>query len=158
MLLIFILIKVCKIFCCLRIYITPGYWAIDQLVFSIGAIPGLNRSSKNSFKVQGSSYFVHYFGVCILKWYVGINHVPYFIYTGIYPRTKLKIVLLSLSIGKYIDKTLRLNGSHRFLCAKTPILYFLKERPIQAPKYFYSDSYPYSVSINNIRYKIIYKL
>ena len=29
----FILIKFCKIFCCLRLYITPSYWTIDQLVF-----------------------------------------------------------------------------------------------------------------------------
>ena len=33
MLLIFILIKFCKIFCCLRLCINPGYSAIDQLVF-----------------------------------------------------------------------------------------------------------------------------
>ena len=29
----FILIKFCKIFCCVSLYITPGYWAIDQLCF-----------------------------------------------------------------------------------------------------------------------------
>ena len=46
MLLIFILIKFCKIFCCLRLHITHGCWAIDQLVFSIGAIRGLTCSSK----------------------------------------------------------------------------------------------------------------
>ena len=40
MLLIFTLIKFCKIFCCLRLYITHGCWAIEKLVFySIGAIP-----------------------------------------------------------------------------------------------------------------------
>ena len=38
MLLIFILVKFSKIFCCLRLCVTPGYWAIDQLFFSIGAI------------------------------------------------------------------------------------------------------------------------
>ena len=52
MLLIFILIKFCKIFCCLRLYITRGYRVIDQLVFSIAAIPGLTRSWKIKFKVQ----------------------------------------------------------------------------------------------------------
>ena len=45
-LLIFIFIKFCKIFYFRGLYATPGYWAIDQLVFSIGAIRGLTRSSK----------------------------------------------------------------------------------------------------------------
>ena len=59
--------------------------------------------------------------------------IPYFIYVGIYPRIKLKIVLLSHNIGKHVDKIFRLNGSHRFLCTKNSILYLLKERPIQDP-------------------------
>ena len=60
-------------------------------------------------------------------------HIPYFIYAGIYPRTKLKIFLLSHNIGNYVDKIFRLNGRYRFLCTKDPILYLLKERPIQDP-------------------------
>ena len=75
---------------------------------------------------EGSSCFIHCFDVRILKWYVGINHIPCFIYAGIYPRTKLKIVLLSYSIGKYVDKIFRLNDSHRFFGFKNPILYLLK--------------------------------
>ena len=133
MLLIFVLIKFCKIFCCLRLYITPGYWAIDQLVFSIAVIRGLTGSRNIRFKVQGLRYFVHCFDVCILKLYVGINHIPYFIYARIYPRTKLKIVFLSHNIGKYLAKIFRFNGSHRFLCTKNPILYLLKEPSIQDP-------------------------
>ena len=82
---------------------------------------------------EGSRFFVHCFDVCILKWYVGINHIPYFIYAVIYPGTKLKIAFLSHSIGKYVNKIYRLNGSHRFLCTKNPILHLLKERPIQDP-------------------------
>ena len=82
---------------------------------------------------EGSKYFAQCFGVRILKWYVGINHIPYFIYAGVYPRSKLKIVLLSHNVVKYVDKIFRLNGSHRFLCAKNPLLYLPKERPIQDP-------------------------
>ena len=81
----------------------------------------------------GSRYFVHCCDVRTLKRYVGKNHVPYFIYAGIYPRPKLKIVFLSHNTGKYAEKIFRLNGSHRFLCTKNPILYFLKERPTQDP-------------------------
>ena len=132
-LLTFILITFCKIFCCLRLYITPGYWSIDQLVFSMGVIRYLTRSNQIRFKVQGSRYFVHYFEVRILKWYVDINHTPYFIYAGIYPRKKLKIVLLSHNIGKHVDKIFRLNGSHRLFCIKTHKLYLLKERRISDP-------------------------
>ena len=35
MLLLFILIRFCKRFCCLRLYISYCYWAIDQLVFTL---------------------------------------------------------------------------------------------------------------------------
>ena len=70
---------------------------------------------------EGSRYFIHCFDVRILKWYVGINHIPYFIYAGIYRRTKFKIVLLSHNIGKYADKIFRLTGSHRSLCTKNPV-------------------------------------
>ena len=83
---------------------------------------------------EGSRYFVHCFDVRILKWYVDINHILYFIYAVIYPRTKFKIVLLFHNIGKYVHKIFRLNGSHRFLCTQNPILYLLKEQPIQDPQ------------------------
>ena len=86
---------------------------------------GLSRSSKMRFKVQGLRYFVNCFDMRILKWYVGIDHIPYFLYPGIYPRTKLKMVLLSHNIGNYADEIFRLNGSHRFLCTKNPIFYLL---------------------------------
>ena len=105
---------------------------------------------------EGSRYFVHCFDVRILKWYVSINHILYFLYAGIYPRTKLKIVLLSHNIGKYVDKIFTLNGSHRFLCTQNPILYLLKEQSrslVYIPTYFYSDAYPYYQ-----QYKTIYKL
>ena len=32
--------------------------------------------------LEGSRYFVHCCDVRTLKWYVGINHVAYFIYAG----------------------------------------------------------------------------
>ena len=51
------------------------------------------------------------------------NHIPYFIYAGIYSKTKLKIVLLSHNIGKYVDKIFRLDVSHRFFFTKNSILY-----------------------------------
>ena len=41
MLLVFILVTFCKMFCCLRLHIlhiTPSDWLIDQLAFFIGAI------------------------------------------------------------------------------------------------------------------------
>ena len=94
----------------------PSYWAIDQLVFSVGAIRGLTRSSKIRFKVQGSRYFVNCFDVRVLKWHIGIIHILYLIYPGIYPRTKLEIVPLSHNIGKC---------NQRFLCTKNPVLYLL---------------------------------
>ena len=98
----------------------------------------LYESSRDEYFIvvkcsEGSRYFVHCFGVRILKWYVGIDDILYFIYAGIYPRTKLKIVLLPHNIGKYLDKIFRLNGSHRFLCIQNLILYLLKEQPIQDP-------------------------
>ena len=54
--------------------------------------------------LQGSRYFVHCCDVRTLKWYVGINHVAYFIYAG----SKLKIVLLSHNTAKYVDKIFKL--------------------------------------------------
>ena len=80
---------------------------------------------------ERSRYLVHCFDVRILKWCVGINHISYFM--GIYPRTKLKIVLMSHNIGKYANKIFRLNGSHRFLCIKNLLLYLLKEWSIKDP-------------------------
>ena len=98
----------------------------------------LNESSRDECFIvvkcfEGSRYFVHCFDVRILKWYVGMNHILYFIYAGIYPRTKLKIVLLPHNIGKYVDKIFRLKGCHRLNCTQNPILYLLKEQPIQDP-------------------------
>ena len=50
--------------------------------------------------LEGSRYFVHCCDVRTLKWYIDINHVAYFIYAG----SKLKIVLLSHTAAKYVDK------------------------------------------------------
>ena len=74
---------------------------------------------------ERSRYSVHCFDVRILKWYVGINHIIYFLYAGIYPRTKL--IVLNMKI-KYLDL---FNGKQRFLC--TPIVNLLKEQRIQDP-------------------------
>ena len=68
---------------------------------------------------------VKWYDVRILKWYVGINDIPYFIYAEIYPRARSKIVLLFQI--KYVDQIFRLNGSRRFLCTKCPILYLLNK-------------------------------
>ena len=85
----------------------------------------------------------------MLKWYVDIYDIPYFIYAGIYPRAKLKIVLLPHIIGKYVNKIFRLNGIHRFLCTKhiIPSKRTANTRSlVYIPTYFYSDTYPHSVN------------
>ena len=64
---------------------------------------------------------------------------------------------LEINIGKYVKKIFRLNGSHRFLCTKNPIIPSKRTANtrslVSIPTYFYSDTYPYSISflINNIR-------
>ena len=144
MLLTFILIKFCEIFLLssktlhhprlLSNWSTSFFYWRDT------------RSSKIRFKVQGSRYFVNYFDVRILKWYVGKDHIPYFMYTGIYPRTKLKIVRLPHNMGKYADKMFRLNGSHRFLCTRNPILYLLMKLKNFLQKKFAPDKTLYNES------------
>ena len=39
-----------------------------------------------SERSEGPRYFVCCLDIRILKWYIGIHHIPYFIYAGIYPK------------------------------------------------------------------------
>ena len=86
MLLTFILIKFCKIFCFLRLYITLGYWAIDQLVLFplVRYVASLARAKLD----QGIDKF------CFIK--MTIEH---FICLYWKPTWFEKLHLLSIAIG-----------------------------------------------------------
>ena len=70
MLLIFILIKFCKIFCCLRLHITFDYWAIDKLVFLLVryvALPARTKLYRDIDEFYFSKMTIEHFICLYLK-------------------------------------------------------------------------------------------
>ena len=102
------MIKFCKIFCCLRLLITPGYWAIDKLVFSIG--PYLASPAR-------------------AKWYQDIDKlyfikmtIEHFICSSWKPAWFEKLYQLSIAIGSadlQVASTIRLDVFCSCCCSLT---------------------------------------